>query len=86
MPDDAYAEWLRSRPAYIQELAKKFALGKALYIAAKKYYVLGFAEGETAADAMLIISHFDPAVEYEKALENRAYICPDHISDYKREE
>lgn len=67
------SEWLLSRPACVQELAKEFPPNSVIHIEGKLFFIFGYTENDK-----LILAPLDSR-NYDEAMENRMYLCAGHL-------
>ena len=70
---DAFEEWLATRPEFIQKLAAEFPLGSMFELDGATMFLVGYGEPDH-----LLISHINPSVDYDGALESRVVLCASH--------
>jgi hypothetical protein len=69
-------EWIASRPPSVQKLAREFPISTTFSVDGTILYVIGYDEG-----GLIILTHIDPAVDYDTAFENRVYIHADCLRE-----
>lgn len=75
MAADPLEEWIKSRPASVQALARKFPIGAVIKIDGDvDHYILGYNEND-----MIIITPIWPGDDYDAALAAKQYICAAHL-------
>jgi hypothetical protein len=80
MDNAALTEWLKTRPAIVQRLAKEFPLLSRVQVPPHReyWYVVGWIEQPSECGDTLIISPIDPSVDYDKSMAARAHVCAEH--------
>jgi hypothetical protein len=73
---DAFQQWIATRPESVQRLAKEFPLDTKFYIRGTLYYVLGYTE-----DDRLIVSTINPFEDYDRAFESATHFCAEHARE-----
>lgn len=68
-------DWFKSRPPEIQELLRRYPPGTELQHEGQVWHVVGATE--TTAKPVLMVSLFDPRLDYEMAQTNAEHFCPD---------
>jgi len=71
-----YEDWLASRPASVQALAKRFPIPGRIIIDGTAHYILGYSEPDG-----LILSPINPGIDYHGARANLVEICGDCLND-----
>ena len=72
---DSMQAWIASRPECVQKLAQEFPLGTLITDENEtRYFLIGYTE-----DDRLIISPVDPHEDYDRARDERSYICAEHL-------
>jgi len=72
---DSMEAWLASRPECVQKLAAEFPHGTQVTDASGTvFYLLGYTE-----DDRLIVSPISPFDDYDRAMEERTYVCAEHL-------
>lgn len=76
----AWQEWLKTRPQNVQDFAKAHPIepGDMVNCDGEIIHFIGYGEYEDGRVG-LIVTHIDPSVDYEAAVEARQQICPDHF-------
>lgn len=77
-----YEEWLASRPACVQELAKRFPLGSTFMVKGEKHYLMGYTENEDPEEQCLILSPINPSIDYEASKAASIYAHARHFERY----
>lgn len=72
----ALAEWIASRPECVQKLAAEFPLGSSFKVRGETLYLVGYNENDS-----LIVSRFNPAIDYEAATSSQQYLCASHCRE-----
>ncbi len=78
-------KWFRDRPLVVQKAYDIWSPGDSFLVDGKSCYCLGHTETEDSDksgdpyDLMLILSEFDPIVDYDKARANIFRICAKHF-------
>ncbi len=67
-------EWLATRPECVQLLAREFPPMTEVEIDGRVHYVFGWTE-----DDSLILSHFNPDIQYDHAMESHIHLCAEHL-------
>lgn len=70
----AMEEWLSTRPRCVQEMAREFPPGASFIMAGVLHYIVGYREPD-----VLMVSPFNPAVDYDRALAHKKYMCAEHL-------
>jgi len=68
-------EWLKTRPECVQKLAEEFPF-TAMYNVEEPHYLVGYTEND-----QLILSLIDPGKDYDRALEEKIYVCAEHFRE-----
>ena len=75
--------WLKTRPPHIQALAEKYPLGVSIIMPdGRKHWLIGYNEAEDDNGEpvdMLVFSPIDPWEDYNAALQNKIYVCAEHL-------
>jgi len=76
-----FAQWLTTRPANVQEFAKKYSFrpGDSIADGGVRYWFLGYSEVE-GGGVGLIVSTTDPCEDYDTAVATREFICSEHFT------
>lgn len=74
------AEWMKTRPQNVQDFAKAHPLepGDKVDCDGEILHFIGYGEDEEGRVGLLV-THIDPLVDYDAAVEARQQICPDHF-------
>lgn len=72
--EEEMAQWLKTRPECVRELAKEFPAGMSIKDEGKVLHLMGWTEDDT-----LIFTDLNPYDDYDKATENPIYICASHL-------
>ncbi len=76
---DSLKAWVASRPECVRKLYEEFPLRSSLFvIGGVRHYLLGYTESDE-----LILTPFSPAKQWEKAQENKIYVCAGHFREPK---
>ena len=68
---EAFVEWLATRPPEIQLLAEKYPPTTLITIKGEAHYMVGYDEGGS-----LLVSTTNPDEDYDKAVGSLEWICP----------
>ena len=72
--EELFAEWLATRPACVQALAKEFPIGSTFALNGETMYLIGYTESD-----MLMVSPISPEDDYDAAMEQRRHVCAAHL-------
>ncbi len=76
----ALKKWLATQPKHIKRLAKEFPPGYEFEIDEIRYYVIGYHDNDIEDEAdVLVISRFNPALDYDNAVKDKKLICANHL-------
>jgi len=74
------SDWLRTRSAEVQDLARRFPLDAEYRLDGRVYYLLGFAKRPgSSTPTALVFSPINPGRNYAAAMQNRVYVCIDGL-------
>jgi hypothetical protein len=67
-------EWLASRPACVQALAREFPVGSKLEIHGTVMHLIGYTEADR-----LIVTPLNPRKDFAAAVAAQEYVCASHF-------
>lgn len=67
--EEAWAEWVASRPPSVQALCREFPLRTVF-----PFYLVGYTESDE-----VLVSPIDPAVDFTDAVALAFEVCADHL-------
>lgn len=70
-----WEEWLATRPACVQKLARSIPCGSIITAHGECLHVVGYAETDDPDKATLLVSPINPFVDYAGAVNDRHPIC-----------
>jgi hypothetical protein len=70
-------EWFQSRPPNVRALFRRFPPGSTFSLDGRTAYLVSIVE--TTDEPGMILSHVDPAEDYDKAVATRFFVCGDHL-------
>jgi hypothetical protein len=77
---ETLADWLQTRSAAVQDLARRFPLDAEYRLDGRVYYLLGFAKrAGSDTPAALVLTPINPGRNYTAAMQNRVYVCIDAL-------
>ena len=77
---ETLGDWLQTRSAAVQALAKRFPLDAEYRLDGRVYYLLGFAKRPgSSTPTALVFTPINPGRNYDAAMQNRVYVCIDGI-------
>ena len=77
---ETLADWLQTRSAAVQDLARRFPLDAEYRLDGRVYYLLGFAKrAGSSTPTALVLSPINPGRNYDAALQSRVYVPLDDL-------
>jgi len=75
---EIWEEWAAEEGPAVLARARQYPPTKHVVIEGEKYHVLGYPEEEDGRIG-LWVSKFQPRTDYERAVSEKIFICPDHL-------